>query len=211
MGSKSSPGIQTSDAGLGAGFADPVFQSQAVFRAVMMALAEPGKTFAFPAIGLKPPQPQPLSDEAAAVVLALADFETSVWLDPRLAAGGAAALFVRFHTGAVIAQLRTSATFAVIADVTAIPRLDTFALGDPAYPDRATTLIIQVERLLDTGMVFEGPGIDGQRAFGVEPMIADFAAQWRANRALFPLGVDILFVAPGAIAALPRSSRLVEG
>lgn len=209
MGSPSTIGIQAPVAGLAAGFADPVFQSQAVFRAVMAAMAEPGKIAAFSACDLKPPLP--MSAEAAAVVLALADFETSVWLDPSLAKEGRAASFIRFHTGAVICEARASATFAVIGNVAAIPRFDTFALGDPAYPDRATTLIVQVESLRDTGLVFEGPGIAGRRAFGVEPVIAEFAPQWRANRALFPLGIDMIFVAPGAIAALPRSSHLVEG
>jgi alpha-D-ribose 1-methylphosphonate 5-triphosphate synthase subunit PhnH len=201
--------VDTAQSDLAAGFADPVFQSQGVFRAVMAALAKPGKAVAFPQLGLKPPAP--LSAEAAAVVLALADFETAVWLDPQLAKEGRAASFIRFHTGAVIAEARAAATFAVISAVGALPRLEAFALGEPTYPDRSTTLIVQVEQLMETGMVFEGPGIDGQRAFGIEPMIADFAAQWRANRALFPLGVDLIFVAPGAIAALPRSARLVEG
>lgn len=195
--------------GLAAGFAYPVFQSQAVFRAVMAALAGPAKGIAFPAVGLVPPQP--MSPEAAAVVLALADFETSVWLDGQLALRGAVASFIRFHTGTAIAEARGLAAFAVIADVPQMPRLDTFALGDAAYPDRATTVIVQVERLLDTGLVFDGPGFLKPRAFSVAPMPIDFAAQWRANRALFPLGVDMIFVAPGQIAALPRSTRLVEG
>jgi alpha-D-ribose 1-methylphosphonate 5-triphosphate synthase subunit PhnH len=36
-----------------------------------------------------------------------------------------------------------------------------------------------------------------------------FAAQWRANRAAFPRGVDLILAAPDGVAALPRSTRLV--
>jgi alpha-D-ribose 1-methylphosphonate 5-triphosphate synthase subunit PhnH len=35
-------------------------------------------------------------------------------------------------------------------------------------------------------------------------------ARLRDNRVLFPRGIDLIFAAPGSVAALPRSSRLVE-
>jgi alpha-D-ribose 1-methylphosphonate 5-triphosphate synthase subunit PhnH len=40
---------------------------------------------------------------------------------------------------------------------------------------------------------------------------ADFAAQWAANRARFPLGVDMIVVADARLAALPRSTTIAEG
>jgi alpha-D-ribose 1-methylphosphonate 5-triphosphate synthase subunit PhnH len=38
----------------------------------------------------------------------------------------------------------------------------------------------------------------------------DFAAQWSANRALFPRGIDLLLVSGADIVGLPRTGRLVE-
>jgi hypothetical protein len=37
-----------------------------------------------------------------------------------------------------------------------------------------------------------------------------FEAQWQANRAAFPRGIDLILAAPGCVAALPRSTRLVR-
>lgn len=37
---------------------------------------------------------------------------------------------------------------------------------------------------------------------------ADFAAQWAANHAAFPRGVDAFLVAGRCISGLPRSTRL---
>jgi alpha-D-ribose 1-methylphosphonate 5-triphosphate synthase subunit PhnH len=56
------------------GFADPVLDSQSVFRTVMMALARPG-TIAELATGQLLP-PAPLTPELAAVALTLCDHET---------------------------------------------------------------------------------------------------------------------------------------
>ena len=40
---------------------------------------------------------------------------------------------------------------------------------------------------------------------------ADFLVQWAAHRAGFPLGVDLIFVADARLAALPRSTAIIEG
>ncbi len=40
--------------------------------------------------------------------------------------------------------------------------------------------------------------------FGFAPMPADFLAQWAANRACFPLGLDLILAAGDKIACLPR-------
>ncbi|MBD0275911.1 MAG: phosphonate C-P lyase system protein PhnH, partial [Acetobacteraceae bacterium] len=66
------------------GFGDPVRDAQAVFRAVMDALARPGPPRALPA-GLPRP-PGPLAPELGAIALALADHEAPLWLDAPLAA-----------------------------------------------------------------------------------------------------------------------------
>ena len=92
-----------------------------------------------------------------------------------------------------------------------MPPLKVFAQGTPDYPDRSTTLLVQVDRLDGFGHTFEGPGINGRITFSAEPALPDFTRQLGENRAAFPCGVDLIFVTATTIAALPRSVRLVKG
>jgi alpha-D-ribose 1-methylphosphonate 5-triphosphate synthase subunit PhnH len=190
-----------------AGFSNAVAESQAVFRVAMNAMARPGCPLPLP-LGLAPPPP--LAPTAAALLLALADFETPVWLDPPLADAMGVAEFVRFHTGARLAGSVADAVFAVIADAAHLPPLASFPQGTPEYPDRSATLILQVDALRPSGWRLEGPGISGHTLFSADPVPPDFVGQIRANRSRFPCGVDIFFAACDAIAALPRSTRLTE-
>ncbi|MDJ1159105.1 phosphonate C-P lyase system protein PhnH [Chelatococcus sp. SYSU_G07232] len=188
---------------LAAGFADPVRDSQAVFRAVMTALARPALPQPL-AVALGPPAP--LTPELAAVALALADHEAPLWLDGPLASVSAVADFLRFHTGAPIVTDPAGAAFALVADAAALPPFDAFAQGTQDYPDRSTTVVAAVERLAQgRGLAFEGPGIRQRAALDAAPVPADLAQRLARNRALFPRGVDLVLVAPGRIAGLPRS------
>lgn len=192
---------------LAPGFADPVLDSQAVFRSVMWALARPGTV---EPLAARVTAPAPLSPEAAAVTLALADYETPLWLDSALAATGEAGAFLRFHTGAAIVTEPGAARFALIADPSAIPDFSAFAQGSPDYPETSATLIVQVERFAAAGFRLEGPGIEGTRDFGAAPLPADLPGRWAANRVLFPRGIDIILAGPGGVAALPRSVSIME-
>ena len=126
------------------GFADPVFNGQAVFRAVMDAMARPGSIQ--PVAVLAQP-PLPLSAAAAAVALTLCDHDTPVWLDPALQSAAAVASWLGFHTGAPLANTPADAHFALVADPASLIALENFAQGTQEYPDRSTTLILQVASL----------------------------------------------------------------
>jgi alpha-D-ribose 1-methylphosphonate 5-triphosphate synthase subunit PhnH len=189
------------------GFTNAAADSQAVFRVAMNAMARPGRPLPLP---IRTASPPPLAPTAAALLLALCDFETAVWLDPPLADGRGVAEFLRFHTGARVVASGADAAFAVIADAARMPPLSDFPQGTPDYPDRSATLVLQVETLQESGWRVEGPGILGHTLFSAGPLPADFAAQMRANRGRFPRGVDVFFAANDAIAALPRSTRLTE-
>ena len=188
-------------------FRDPVRQSQSVFRLAMEAMASPGRIVALRS-GLAPPAP--LNGPAAALLLTLCDYQTPVWLDPALVESTDVATFLRFHTGAGLVRAPSDATFAAIADAMATPPLSTFAQGTPTYPDRSTTLIVQVETLADDGWRLEGPGIRDSTRLRAAPLPADFVDRLRANRAAFPCGVDIFLASANAVAALPRSVRVTE-
>lgn len=191
---------------LAAGFADPVHEAQRTFAALMRAMAEPGLAVPLKA-DLDPPAP--LGREMAGAALALLDYESPVFLDPPLAAAPAVAAFLRFHTGAPVVADPAAARFVLVADAAAMPDFASLAQGEPDYPDRSATLIVQVEALGPGPLRLEGPGINGRRDFGATPLPADFAARLAANRAAYPLGVDLFLTAPGVVAGLPRSVKPV--
>ena len=193
---------------LGAGFADPVFDAQAVFHAAMWALARPGRVEAVEA-GLTPPAP--LGPEMAAVVLALCDYETPIWLDAALAAAPEVVNYLRFHTGAAIVADPAAARFALIADAADMPDFAVFPEGSPEFPDTSATLVVQVAGFASEGFTLEGPGIKGRTGFSAAPLPADFAARMAENRRGFPLGVDLILAGPGGVLGLPRSVAVREG
>ena len=183
-------------------FLDLVFDSQRVFRAVLAALSEPGRILSIDP-GCVPPDP--LDPVAAAIVLTLCDGDTPVWLAPDLQA---AASFVRFHTGAPVVTEPQDAMF-VVAGAAQRPPLAALKGGTPEYPDGAATLVLSVAALDGgVGWSLSGPGIAGSRAFLPRGVDKGFAGEWRANRAGFPLGVDVLFAARSQVAGLPRSTTL---
>jgi len=185
------------------------FADQAVFRAVMDAMARPGRVN--PLAALPAEWPAPLNAGAAAVALCLADFETPVWLDDAARDGDAAA-WLRFHTGARITGEPREAAFAFVTDTRNAPDFQAFAPGTLDYPDRSTTFILQVETFgSGTTRMLAGPGIPDTAAFSASPLPDDFDARLAANHALAPLGVDFILVSPSAVAALPRSTRAVGG
>jgi alpha-D-ribose 1-methylphosphonate 5-triphosphate synthase subunit PhnH len=189
-------------------FDDPALASQAVFRTVMEAMARPGLPRPLPSGLAAPP---PLSPTAAAVALTLLDYETPFWLDPALAAAPEVAAWLKFHTGAPLASDAGQAAFAFVSDPTAMPPFAIFSAGSLEYPDRATTLVVQVASFGESDTLeLSGPGIQGTTNFSALPLPPDFPTRLIANRALFPRGVDLILVSPDAVAALPRSVRVVS-
>lgn len=181
------------------------FASQAAFRALMEAFARPGEIRTLRGAAA----PAPLAPASAALVQSLADYETPVWLDGAFAAVPAVADWIRFHTGAPMVKEPREAGFALIADPLALPDFAQFALGSEEYPDRSTTLIVQIERFEGRALALEGPGIKGSRTLAAEPLPDDIAERLRANRELFPRGIDLVLVAGAQVAALPRSVRVL--
>ena len=188
------------------GFANPVFDAQTIFRSVMDAMARPG-TVQHVKVETQPPQP--LSPVAAAVALTLCDHDTPLWLDPALRQAPAVAGWLGFHAGVPLADTPADAHFALVADPASLIALENFAQGTQEYPDRSTTLILQVTSLsAGDRLVLEGPGIDGSATFALGPLPRHFVEQWKQNRARFPRGVDLVLAAPEGIACLPRTTRI---
>jgi alpha-D-ribose 1-methylphosphonate 5-triphosphate synthase subunit PhnH len=196
----------TLESSLGTGFANPVQSSQAVFRSVMNALARPGS---IQTLVDTVQAPSSLMPATAAVALALFDHDTPVWLDERFPAGGDIASWLRFQTGAPVTTDASRAAFVLISSGKALSDFERFSLGTPEYPDRSTTLVVQVETLTaGNEITLSGPGINGTASLRAGALPPDFVERMQTNRALFPLGVDVLLVSDRDLVALPRSTHV---
>ncbi|ABM58693.1 phosphonate C-P lyase system protein PhnH [Verminephrobacter eiseniae] len=218
---------------LGAGFSNQALGSQAVFRAVLQALAHPGRSVAVlhdaqtPAVGQR---------ASAAVLLALLDSDCRLWLSPRLAASDAGP-WLRFHTGCTLVSEPGLAGFAWVAQGDALPALRSLAQGSDSDPDRSATCVVDValagagavavpadagtltapagagalQAPADAGAwLLTGPGIRGQATLPPCGLAHDFVPQWQANHAAFPCGVDLLLGGAAHIVGLPRTTRIVR-
>lgn len=187
------------------GFADAVFDSQACFRALLDALARPGqvRTMTAPLTA-----PAPLSPAATALALTLFDQDTPVWLDSGAGAGEVPG-FLAFHCGCPLVDETERAAFALISAPAAMPPLHGFAIGEDRYPETSTTLVIDVCGLTGGAEVrLSGPGIAHETVVAPAGLPARFWEQMTANRALFPLGVDVVLAAGAEVMGLPRTVRV---
>ncbi|RMA44262.1 phosphonate C-P lyase system protein PhnH [Rhodophyticola porphyridii] len=180
------------------GFEAPAFDAAFAFRAVLQAMARPGR---IETVSRAAP-PTPISAAAGAVILTLCDPETGVYLAPGHDTDAARA-WITFHTGAPF--VRAEAAVFALGTWDALAPLSAYAIGTPEYPDRSATLIVECDGLYADGAVLSGPGIRDRARLNL-PEIAAF----RANRARFPLGFDCIFTAGAQLAALPRSTQVTE-
>ncbi|CAH0204975.1 phosphonate C-P lyase system protein PhnH [Roseomonas sp. CECT 9278] len=185
------------------GFADPVLDAQAAFRAVLEAMSRPGRVVV---AGSALQAPAPLCRAAAAVLLALADADTPLWSD----AGADAQAWLRFHCGAPIVAMPGDAAFVLASG--APPALAALQAGTEEQPQRGATLVLQVAALEPgRGWRLTGPGIEHEHRLAVTGAPDGFIAAWAASRTRFPRGVDVVLCAHDRLAALPRTVAIAEG
>lgn len=190
------------------GFSDAVLHSQEVFRALMDAMANPGRIF--PVRDLVN-APAPLLPVMAAIAATLFDHDAAVWCDKPIACSDAATGWLKFQTGLELISNPSEAQFALIRDVDSMPSFEAFAKGTSEYPDRSTTIILQVEGFDGAEVLtLQGPGIEHEKSFAPSSLPKLFVDQWTANRAVFPRGVDLIFAGKAAVAALPRTTRVLK-
>lgn len=204
---------------------DPIWARSAAlaggFRAALSALSEPGRIIQTAPLAAHPIPG--VSDAAANLLLILSDADAPWWLAPRLATPETARRLT-FETGVSGADDPRAAAFLVgaWADLAAGP-VDAAAIGDPEYPDRGTTLIVEATSIASeraaAGEIIAGEQGASARLSG--PGLArpcrvaldlgggrDSADFWRwmvANTARFPLGLDVFVCAGDQLLGLPRS------
>ncbi len=187
------------------GFQAPVHDAQRCFRLVLEAMSHPGRVLQVP---LEVTPPAGLSTAQCATLLALADYDTPVWLPPELR-DAAAGHYLRFHCGCPLAASLAEAQFVVLNGLTVLPAHDTLRLGLPAYPDRSATLLVEVPAMAAGGPLrLRGPGIEHEENIRVAawtPQTQDFM---NTNLSAFPLGVDLLLTCGSTLLGLPRTTRV---
>lgn len=192
---------------VGAGLADPVFDSQRIFRGCLDALSRPGLPVDLAA---GPDRVPGLHAASGALLLALLDQDTRLWLSPSLA-GGPVPSSLRFHTGCTLADSPQAADYALVAAPGELPALDSFAAGTDEHPERSATVVVQVSELAaGDGWRLSGPGIRDRARLRVAGLGAGFVAQWESSRTRFPRGVDLYFASGTRLCGLPRTTR-IEG
>lgn len=189
------------------GFTDPVFDGQKVFRTALTAMSRPGMIMEIP---VRPPAPEPLHPAAVALALTLCDLDTPLWLDQALDVDPIRD-YLAFQCGSRFTQRPDRAAFALIGRGESLSGLSEFSQGEPAYPDRSTTLIIQVQAFgRGQSREFSGPGIKGRVRFSVEGLHPSFWSDFARNHDRFPLGVDCILASPAEICGLPRTAKIED-
>ncbi len=197
---------------LGAGFTHEAFGSQAMFRVALEALSHPGRCMTVSHDAEVPQRGHPAS---AALLLALLDSDCTLWLSPSLANSDAAA-WLRFHTGCQLVGNAEKAMFAWVAAGDAMPALASFSQGSDNAPDQSATCVLDLP-LLDAKArsesgaahwTLKGPGIQDVNHLAVDGLAADFLAQWSANHASFPRGVDLFLASAQQLVGLPRTTSI---
>lgn len=187
------------------GFIDPVFDAQSVFKMTMDAMARPG-TLQTVEADVAPPAP--LGVAAGAIGLTLCDHDTPVWLSNSLARSSLPE-WLAFHTGAPVISDRLEAQFAFIEAGMALSSFSQFGIGTQEYPDRSTTIVLEVQSL-EGGkeLALSGPGIKDVTMIGPVGLPDALLRIWNDNRALFPRGVDLILTADRQFLCLPRTTKI---
>lgn len=165
-------------------------------------MAHPGSIATIPADVAAPGS---LGTAQAALLLTLADADTPVLIP---AAPPTLSAWLAFHTGARLATAADDAVFALVGCGGALP--EGLPLGTQDYPDRAATLVLEVEAFgRGETLRLSGPGINGRTELTVAGLPEGLTTLLADNRTLFPRGIDVLLTAGRDLVALPRSTRLV--
>jgi alpha-D-ribose 1-methylphosphonate 5-triphosphate synthase subunit PhnH len=185
------------------GFADPVDDSQRTFRRLLEAMSQPGRMVDLD----RAAGPPPLHAATTALALTLLDGDTPVWLGESFRSRAVEA-YLKFHCGCPILDTPEGAAFA-FGDCTDAPMLSLFDLGSEEYPDRSTTMVLQVPSL-DSGERFtlRGPGIATTEAIVVGGIGAGFWSERARLATMFPRGLDLVLACGSRIVALPRTTEM---
>lgn len=191
------------------GFNEPVHDAQQAFRILMKVMSEPGVLRTLnQAEGIAP-----LAPAAVTTLLALLDQTTALWLSPSLNTEAVRAN-LNFHAGAPLIDLPARADF-VAALPGELPDLGSLKIGEPDYPDRSCTLLLQVKHITaqacdvaNVGLRLSGPGIQGQKILHISHPGDDLLNYLVTRPDPFPQGLDLILLAGDCVTAIPRTTQV---
>ena len=184
---------------------DQAFDTQRTFRALLDAMSRPGQIYT---VDSDTKCPTALDPAAAAIARCVFDHDTEVWMGDGIA-GVEVFDFLKFHCGCPITKSGIVADFAIVCSRSGLPGVTQFKQGSDDFPDRSTTLIVQVPDLVDGPQLkITGPGIETEGTLNVAGVADYFWQERREQNEIFPRGVDIVFISGDRLVALPRSTRL---
>ena len=178
--------------------------SARIFRVILDAMARPGAVFK---LDENSNASSALFSNTNAVIRTLSDFQSPLWLSPTLNTD-TIIRHIKFQTGAPVVGAPAEAAFAILTAQEAPGEVGKFNTGTHEYPDRSTTLLIQVDGFNHTDVELAGPGLKVPIGFGVSNLSKTFWTEMMVNHALYPLGVDVIFISTQGIACCPRSTRI---
>lgn len=217
---------------IAAGFGDTIHDSQYCFRQLLTAMSQPGTLVELNlAQGFGSMMPA-----STQILLALADNSTPVWLSNAFANDIAIKENLNFHLGCAILSsqkdedplsgIQKKPSFGVISqhDMANFDWSQTpFYVGCEEYPDRSTTVIVEVAGLstvpcslsesdVESPVILRlsGPGIKHEARVVVQSLsstdISVMLSQRKTHK--FPLGLDFILVSGEKVIALPRSTTV---
>lgn len=186
------------------GFSEPVHQAQHVFRRLLDAMSRPGKLQqldAFPAFG-------DAGAAATQILLALADHSTPLWLSAAFKHDETLLANIRFHMTSPMVEESQDAIFSLISGHEQIA-LASFNLGDEAYPELSTTVLVEVESLTEGRMFrLSGPGVKGSHDIHIQGLSDDLLKSLLERDVRDMLGVDVVLTCGQALMTLPRTTSV---
>lgn len=169
--------------------ADPAVAEGAVFRAVLGALAHPGRRFELPA-----------GADALAVVRSAYEPDTPTWTQGGWALGsGACEVCV------------ADAQLLLIAGASSGGAIARAFRGTEAQPELGATLLYAIDGDAPAiAVTLTGPGVDGELRARLALGSGELAARAEAC-AQAPLGIDCLIVTGGGVVGIPRGVDIGVG
>jgi alpha-D-ribose 1-methylphosphonate 5-triphosphate synthase subunit PhnH len=183
------------------GFEDPARGSQQTFRAILEAMEHPGQIVT---IRENPHAPQVFNSACAAACLTLLDYETAVWTD--IDWRSPAISWLQFGCGSSVVTEPCMANFAIITNPTTMPPLDYFRISRYEYPEKATTMVVQVNDILPVPDNKYSKIFSGKIArLELKGVTQNFWYQWQQLSRLYRPGIDIFFTCDDVLTALPKT------
>lgn len=161
----------------------------ATFESLLWAMSRPGDARLLPAPGMD------------GVIETLIDLECSAYAESE------ALRVLLLASGAVLAEEVADAGYVFLDDLADFnTRLARLNCGSAFYPDDGATLIVPAAHGRGPRLRLTGPGIETETEIALD-VPAGFWA-WRAKKAAYPEGFDLILLDGASVIAIPRSTQV---